>query len=146
MPQFETEYEKKLYEDRLASLNKIADVGQRLGLSRAEATYPNSFGFTHTIPALRATGDPLSAEQLEAQPVEAAIAGRITAIRGGFAVLQGGGDRLQIYVHKDAVGPDLMELYKALHIGDHIGVRGRLMRTKTGELTLKVQPIPDTDG
>ena len=53
MPLFETEYEKKLYEDRASSLEKIAALGESLGLTRAQATYPNSFRFTHTIPELR---------------------------------------------------------------------------------------------
>ncbi|MDE1155158.1 MAG: lysine--tRNA ligase [Acidobacteriaceae bacterium] len=137
---FETEYEEKLYNDRLASLEKIRALGtEKLGLSPAEAVYPNGFPFTATLAELRQQGEPRSAEELEASPVTGAVAGRLVAIRGGFAVLQQGGSRLQIYVHKDAVGPDLMELYKALHIGDHIGVRGSLMRTRTGELTLKVQ-------
>ncbi|HEY4358860.1 MAG TPA: lysine--tRNA ligase [Acidobacteriaceae bacterium] len=146
MPQFESDYEEKLYNDRVASLEKIRAIGQRLGLSAAEAAYPNQFPFTHTLPGLRPlgftpAGEPKSTEELEATPVEAAIAGRIVTIRGGFAVLQQGGQRFQIYVHKDAVGPDLFELYKLLHIGDHIGVRGHMMRTRTGELTLKVQAI-----
>jgi lysyl-tRNA synthetase class 2 len=61
--------------------------------------------------------------------------------KAGFATLQQGGQRLQIYVRKDDVGDDLFELYKLLDLGDHIGVRGTLMRTRTGELTLKAQSI-----
>jgi lysyl-tRNA synthetase class 2 len=145
LPHFDSEYEAKLYQDRLASLNRIAEIGEKLGLSRAEATFPNSFAFTTTIPELRLIGDPKPAEVLEASPLTAAIAGRLMAIRAqgkaGFAQLQQGGERLQIYVRKDDVGDDFFELYKNLHIGDHIGVRGTLMRTRTGELTLKAQPI-----
>jgi lysyl-tRNA synthetase class 2 len=61
--------------------------------------------------------------------------------KAGFATLQQGGQRLQIYVRKDDVGDDLFELYKLLDLGDHIGVRGTLMRTRTGELTLKAQSL-----
>ena len=46
-----------------------------------------------------------------------------------------GGKRLQIYVRKDDVGEDAFALYKLLDLGDHIGVRGHLLRTRTGELT-----------
>jgi lysyl-tRNA synthetase class 2 len=145
LPHFDSEYEEKLYQDRLASLNRIAEIGEKLGLSYAEATFPNSFPFTHTVPELRALGDPRSAEELEATPIPAAIAGRLMAIRAqgkaGFAPLQQGGERIQIYVRKDDVGELFFELYKNLHIGDHIGVRGTLMRTRTGELTLKAQPV-----
>ena len=145
MPQFESEYEAKLYQDRITSLEKIAEVGKRLGLSHADATYPNSFAFTRTIPELRALGAEQSGEWLEAAHLEAAVAGRLVAHRAqgkaGFAQLQGGGERIQIYVRKDDVGEDAFELYKLLHLGDHIGVRGTLMRTRTGELSLKAHAI-----
>ena len=61
--------------------------------------------------------------------------------KAGFAHLQQGGQRLQIYVRKDDVGEDIFALYKLLDLGDHIGVRGHLMRTRTGELTLKALPV-----
>jgi len=61
--------------------------------------------------------------------------------KAGFAHLQQGGKRLQIYVRKDDVGEDIFALYKLLDLGDHIGVRGHLMRTRTGELTLKATPV-----
>jgi lysyl-tRNA synthetase class 2 len=162
LPQFESEYEQKLYNDRAESLQRIAGIGGRLGLSEAQASWPNSFRFTHTlaqsiegVPALlplgfaavddATAGEALSSEQLEAAPVFAAIAGRIVAHRAqgkaGFAQLQQGGERVQIYVRKDDVGEDAFDLYKALHVGDHIGVRGTLMRTRTGELTLKAQTL-----
>ncbi len=150
MSQYQSPFEEKLYNERRDKLAQIAAIGQRLGLSHAESIYPNSFAFTHTLPQLRTLGldnnqAPLSAEALEAAPTEAAIAGRIMAIRvqgkAGFATLQQDGQRLQIYVRKDDVGEDLFALYKLLDLGDHIGVRGYLMRTRTGELTLKASPI-----
>ena len=73
------------------------------------------------------------------------VAGRIMAIRlmgkAGFAHLQQDGQRLQIYVKKDAVGENGFELYKLLDLGDHVGVAGYLFRTKTGELTVHVEEI-----
>jgi lysyl-tRNA synthetase class 2 len=56
--------------------------------------------------------------------------------KAGFAQLQQGGERIQIYVRKDDVGEDAFALYKLLDLGDHIGVKGYLMRTRTGELTV----------
>ena len=58
--------------------------------------------------------------------------------KAGFAQLQQGGQRLQIYVRKDDVGENAFALYKLLDLGDHIGVRGYLFRTRTGELTVHV--------
>jgi lysyl-tRNA synthetase class 2 len=73
------------------------------------------------------------------------VAGRIMAIRlmgkAGFAHIQQGGKRLQIYVKKDAVGEKGFELYKLLDLGDHIGVNGYLFRTRTGELSVHVEQI-----
>src|SRR5207253_5140324 len=70
---------------------------------------------------------------------------RIMAIRlmgkAGFAHLQQDGQRLQIYVKKDAVGEKEFELYKLLDLGDHIGVSGYLFRTRTGEQTVHVEEI-----
>ena len=48
---------------------------------------------------------------------------------------------MQIYVRKDDVGEDAFALYKLLDLGDHIGVKGYLMRTRTGELTVHVTAL-----
>jgi lysyl-tRNA synthetase class 2 len=149
LSQFESQFEEDLYRARLETLERITALGQQ--------AYPNSFAFTHTltkvaedIPALLplgvdASGEPKPAEALEADHITAAIAGRIVAIRlqgkAGFATLQQNGARIQIYVRKDDVGESAFELYKLLDLGDHIGVTGTLMRTRTGELTLKVQTL-----
>jgi lysyl-tRNA synthetase class 2 len=146
---YESEFEKNLYQQRRDKLQQIAALGQLNGLSYAEATYPNHYAATHTIPELRAAYDSLTAEQLEsgAHPIEVSIAGRIMAIRvqgkAGFAQLQQGGQRFQIYVRKDDVGENAFALYKLLDLGDHIGVRGHLFRTRTGELTVHVEKIGD---
>jgi lysyl-tRNA synthetase class 2 len=139
---YESEFEKNLYQQRRDKLEQIAALGQLEGLSHAEATYPNHYTASHTIPEIRAAYDPLTAEQLDADPIQVSIAGRIMAIRAqgkaGFAQLQQGGQRFQIYVRKDDVGENTFALYKLLDLGDHIGVRGHLFRTRTGELTVHV--------
>lgn len=155
MPPFESEFEQNLYRQRLEKLEAIREIGQRLGLSAAESVYPNRFPSSKEtltlahLPKLLARYDndaaPVSAEQLEAEKPEVAVAGRLMSHRlqgkAGFAHLQQGGKRLQIYVRKDDVGEDVFALYKLLDLGDHIGVRGVLMRTRTGELTLKALPL-----
>ncbi|WP_353073862.1 lysine--tRNA ligase [Tunturiibacter gelidoferens] len=139
---YESEFEKNLYQQRREKLQLIAALGQLEGLSHAEATYPNHYAASHTIPEIRAGYDLLTAEQLDADPILVSIAGRIMAIRvqgkAGFAQLQQGGQRFQIYVRKDDVGENTFALYKLLDLGDHIGVRGHLFRTRTGELTVHV--------
>jgi len=144
---YESQFEEELYDARRKTLREIAALGVKAGLSYAAATYPNQYIATHTIPELRAAYDSVTPEQFAAEVEagtkhEVSIAGRILAIRvqgkAGFAQLQQGGQRMQLYVRKDDVGEDAFALYKLLDLGDHIGVRGYMMRTRTGELTVHV--------
>src|SRR6266478_8672232 len=86
-----------------------------------------------------------TAEELESPRVTVRVAGRIMAIRlmgkAGFAHLQQDGQRLQIYVKKDAIGDAGYELWKLLDLGDHIGGRGYLFRTRTGELSIHAEEL-----
>ncbi len=134
----ESDFEANLYQQRRDTRDQIVALGQQ--------AYPNSYAFTHTIPELRAFDTPANTvEELAAKHIEASVAGRIMAIRvqgkAGFAQVQGGGERLQIYVRKDDVGEQAFALYKLLDLGDHVGVRGYLMRTRTGELTLHAKEV-----
>jgi lysyl-tRNA synthetase, class II len=146
----ESQFEERLYNERLEKLKEIAALGRKGGIaSDLEATYPNSYDVTATIPEVRAQFDAVTPEQFEAELAagtkhELSIAGRVMAIRvqgkAGFAQLQQNGVRLQMYMRKDDVGEDAFALYKLLDLGDHIGVRGYMMRTRTGELTVHVGP------
>ena len=134
---FDSEFERSLFELRKEKLVEIEKLGQ--------AAYPNQFPASHTIPAIRAKWNEMQAEDLEANRVTVAVAGRIMAIRAqgkaGFATLQQEGERLQIYVRLDAVSEQGFALYKLLDLGDHIGVSGYLFRTRTGELTIHVERL-----
>src|SRR5882724_8882686 len=70
------------------------------------------------------------------------VAGRITAHRdmgkSHFLDLRDATGRIQIYIHAKEVGPELIELFRLLDIGDFIGVEGTCFLTKSGEPTLKV--------
>ena len=129
--------DENIYELRRQKLQQIEALGQE--------AYPRRYDFTHTIPDILRDYTGKSAEELENPRVNVRVAGRIMAIRlmgkAGFAHLQQGGQRLQIYVKKDAVGEKGFELYKLLDLGDHIGVSGYLFRTRTGELTVHVEEL-----
>ena len=77
---------------------------------------------------------------LEGQTLRAA--GRITAHRdmgkSHFVDLRDATGRMQIYIHAKEVGPEMIELFNLLDLGDFIGVEGTCFLTKTGEPTLKV--------
>jgi lysyl-tRNA synthetase class 2 len=134
---FDSEFERSLFDLRKAKLEEIEKLGQ--------AAYPNQFPASHTVPQVRAKWGEAQTENLEANRVTVAVAGRIMAIRAqgkaGFATLQQEGQRLQIYVRLDAVGEQGFALYKLLDLGDHIGVTGYLFRTRTGELTIHVERL-----
>ncbi len=69
-------------------------------------------------------------------------AGRVTAHRdmgkSHFLDLRDATGRIQIYIHAKEVGPELIDLFRLLDIGDFIGVEGTCFVTKSGEPTLKV--------
>src|SRR5947209_13133469 len=70
-------------------------------------------------------------------------AGRITAHRdmgkSHFFDLRDATGRIQIYIHAKEVGPELIDLFRLLDIGDLIGVEGTCFVTKSGEPTLKAR-------
>jgi lysyl-tRNA synthetase, class II len=127
----------QIYELRREKLKQIEALGQ--------PTYRSKYEFTHTAGQILAEYTSKTAEELEQTRVNVSVAGRIMAIRlmgkAGFAHLQQGGQKLQIYVKKDAVGEKGFELYKLLDLGDHVGASGYLFRTRTGELTVHVEEL-----
>src|SRR5262245_23069722 len=68
------------------------------------------------------------------------VAGRITAHRdmgkSHFLDLRDATGRIQIYIHAKEVGPELIDLFRLLDIGDFIGVEGTSVRHKSGETTV----------
>ena len=91
--------EDELYQQRIDRIRKIEALGFK--------PYGHRFDFSHSIPQILAGYGEKTAADLESR-VQVRIAGRIATIRrmgkAGFAHLLQNGDRLQIYVRKDAVG------------------------------------------
>ena len=101
--------------------------------------------------------DGLTKEELEADPHEVQIAGRIMTKRqqgkAGFAPIQDMTGRIQIYVRLDTVGEKAYELFKQADLGDIVGIKGTVFKTNRGETTVKVvtflpltkalRPLPD---
>ena len=128
--------EDDLYQQRISRIGEIEALGFK--------AYGQRFDFTHTIPQILAEYGAKTAVELEPR-VPVRLAGRILTIRrmgkAGFAHLLQNGDRLQIYVRKDAVGERDFTLYEKLDLGDIIGVDGYLFRTKTGELSVHAEHL-----
>ena len=85
---FESDFERNLFDLRQKKLEQLSELGQQ--------AYPNQFVAEppYTIPEIRKKYGNATAEELEANRVPVAVAGRIMAIRGqgkaGFATLQQG--------------------------------------------------------
>jgi lysyl-tRNA synthetase class 2 len=129
--------DENIYEIRREKLKKIEALGH--------PAYPRKYEYSHTVAQILAEYNAKTTEELESTRMMVRVAGRIMAIRlmgkAGFAHLQQDGKRLQIYVKKDAIGDAGYELWKLLDLGDHIGVRGYLFRTRTGELSIHAEEL-----
>ncbi|MGH9521103.1 MAG: amino acid--tRNA ligase-related protein, partial [Terriglobales bacterium] len=129
--------DENIYQLRRDKLAQIEALGQ--------PAYPHKYEFTHSVPQVLADYSLKSGEELESARVNVRVPGRIVALRlmgkAAFAHVQQGGQKLQIYVKKDAVGDPQWDLFKLLDIGDHIGVAGYLFRTRTGELSIHVEQL-----
>ncbi|AMM26815.1 lysine--tRNA ligase [Variovorax sp. PAMC 28711] len=141
----------------------ITERREKLGLLRtAQAagkgvTFPNDFKPRHRADALGAAHGGIDAEPLEAQAVSVSVAGRMMLKRvmgkASFATVQDATGRIQLYVTRDALGEAIYADFKRWDLGDIIGAEGTLMKTKTGELSVKVtklrlltkslRPLPD---
>jgi lysyl-tRNA synthetase class 2 len=128
--------EQELLEQRIRRIREIEALGFR--------PYGSRYDFTHTIPQILAEYGPKTAEEL-ASPVQVRICGRLQTVRrmgkAGFAHLLQNGERLQVYIKKDAVPENDFALYQILDIGDILGVEGYLFRTRTGELSVHVERL-----
>jgi lysyl-tRNA synthetase, class II len=128
--------EDELYQQRIGRIAEIEALGFK--------SYGQRFDFTHTIPQILADYGAKTAFELE-QRVSVKVAGRISTIRrmgkAGFAHLLQNGERLQIYIRKDAVSEKDFALYEKLDMGDIIGVEGYLFRTRTGELSVHAERL-----
>ena len=102
--------------------------------------YPDGFARTDTIAAVAATHGSQSGPELEAATPETTTAGRVVSIRSfgkaNFLVISGGDARIQVYVRMDSVSERDFSVFQLIDVGDHVGVAGRVFRTRTNELTI----------
>ncbi|MDQ1266945.1 MAG: lysyl-tRNA synthetase, class [Bacteroidota bacterium] len=102
--------------------------------------YPYSFDKTHSSIDIIGNFDDNHPEQLS----DVGIAGRISSIRrmgkAAFAHIHDQGGKIQIYFKKDEI-PEFYENLKLLDIGDIIGVKGFVFRTKMGEISVHARSV-----
>ena len=110
-----------------------------------------AYGFDRSHHALEAVAAmPAAAPNTDAPGEETPgpvvrVAGRLTTWRGhgktAFAHLADGSGRIQLYFRKDELGDDVFARLALFDIGDVVGVTGPLMRTRTGEVTVRVAEV-----
>ena len=120
----------------------------KLAALRADGVepYPHGLHVTHTAAEALALVGEREAAELDADPTEITVAGRVMAKnemgKAGFARLQDRSGRVQVYIKKNVIGDDAFaSVWKRLDLGDHLHVTGTLMRTRTGEPTIAAKAI-----
>ncbi|HEX6545894.1 MAG TPA: lysine--tRNA ligase [Bryobacteraceae bacterium] len=128
--------EDDLLRQRYDRISQIAGLGFR--------PYGQAFSFSDDIPRILAAYGSKPAEELGEQ-IRVAAAGRIQLKRpmgkAGFLHIVQNGERLQVYIKKDALPEKDFQLYQLLDVGDIIGVEGYLFRTRTGELSIHAEHL-----
>jgi len=113
--------------------------------SRGVNPFPNDFRPTDTAAGVQQRFGARNREELEAAADTVSVAGRIVAMRdfgkASFLHLQDRSGRIQAYVKRDVVGDDAFATFKAMDVGDFVGVVGRPFRTRTNELTIEATTI-----
>jgi lysyl-tRNA synthetase, class II len=131
-----TEDENNIITERRAKLAELRARG---------VAFPNDFRREHLAAGLHAAWGDQSNEELEPKHVAVAVAGRMMLRRvmgkASFATVQDTSGRIQLYVTRDAVGEAVYEAFKHWDLGDIVGARGTVFKTKTGELSVKVTEL-----
>lgn len=139
---------QRLIAERRSKLEKLRERGQ---------AFPNDFRRNVMAGELHAEYDEKDAEWLEAEQIRVAVAGRMMAKRvmgkASFARLLDMSGGIQLFVQRDALDEGLYQEFKTWDVGDILGAEGVLMKTKTGELSVRVdglrllvkslRPLPD---
>ncbi len=128
--------ENRLIAERRAKLARLRDAGP---------AFPNDFKRDALAGELLAAFQAHSAESLAATPVAVAVAGRLMVKRvmGGssFVKLQDRSGQIQLMIRRDRITEPKYAEFKKWDVGDIVGARGELIKTKTGELSVDVAEL-----
>ncbi|MGV7960478.1 lysine--tRNA ligase [Photorhabdus tasmaniensis] len=139
--------------------NELQTRREKLAALREKGmTFPNDFRRENISGDLHAQYDDKTQEELEALNIEVTVGGRMMTRRimgkASFVTLQDMGGRIQLYVARDDLPEGIYnEQFKKWDLGDILGARGKLFKTKTGELSIHctelrlltkaLRPLPD---
>ena len=139
--------ENHLIAERRAKLKKLREHGN---------AFPNDFRRDALAADLLTAYGEKAAEGLETEPIRVAVAGRMRVKRvmgkASFAKIEDSSGSIQVFLQQQTLG-DTYDEFKTWDVGDVIGAQGALFRTKTGELSVRVdrlvlltkslRPLPD---
>jgi lysyl-tRNA synthetase class 2 len=128
--------ENQIIAERRGKLNALRTRGN---------AYPNDFDRDALAGELHDAHGQKTHEELDRQTLTVSVAGRMLLKRvmgkASFATLQDMSGRIQLYITTDALGAEAHDAFKHWDLGDIVGARGALFKTKTGELTVKVTEL-----
>ena len=134
-PQVQDAAQNAIVAERRAKLERIRAAG---------VAYPNDFERKDLFGDLTAQYGGKTAEELEAERPEVAVAGRMMLKRlmgrASFATVRDFTGAMQYFVQEDAVGAEAYAAFKQFDLGDVVAARGTLFRTKAGDLAVSSTP------
>jgi len=122
--------ENALIKERIRKLQEIRESGVD--------PYPYQFEKTHDAKQIIEKYDPIEKEDIGED--EVSVAGRIMQCRkmgkASFFHIQDETEKIQVYIRQNDVGEDQYSLFKKTDIGDIVGIKGSIFKTKTGEVSV----------
>ena len=128
--------ENRLVAERREKLRRLRSIGD---------AYPNDFRRDALADSLHAEFSGHTGESLEAEPVRVSVAGRMMSKRvmgkASFCHLQDRSGRIQLFVERSRVSREVYDDFKSWDVGDIVGAEGTLFKTRTGELSVRVEVL-----
>ncbi len=128
--------ENKLIAERRAKLEALRGAGN---------AFPNDFRRNAIAGELHQTFEAHDKEALEEEQIHVAVSGRMMAKRvmgkASFVKLQDRSGQIQVRLERDRLPEGVYQAFKKWDVGDIVGAKGVLFRTKTGELTVLADEV-----
>ena len=129
---------KELNDQDIARLEKLPKY-RELGID----PFGQRYEVSHHVDEIRNACKDKDAVAIDELNLFVSVAGRIKAIRrmgkASFMNVQDKTGNIQVYMGIDVVGPESYDLFKLADVGDIVGVYGRIMMTRMGELTIRAE-------
>lgn len=127
---------QRLTEQEIVRRNKMQDL-----IVKGIDPFGSRYDRTATTKSIKEAYLDKTREELEEMHETVKIAGRIMTKRRqgkiGFMHIQDRYGQIQIFLRYDLLGEEQYELYKVSDIGDIVGIEGEVMKTQTGELSIR---------